>query len=341
MAGLGSRVRFLACNRLGSRLRTWWPAEALAAEGWDAEALMVVPEPGTVDVLWVHRPTTLDHTLAIQAHQAHGCAIVVDEDDDLTALPAKHGWKPDPRILEHHHRCLGMADALSLSTDRLAEVYGPRANADADVHVLRNYLPERIGSYAAGNGPPADGLVRLGWAGITMTHRHDLEWLAPEANNLMRPPAVFTSVGDPFATQEALNLRGRVDKVHPFSFDEAEFYRAMARADVGLVPLEPNAFNEAKSWLKASEFAALGKPSVVSALPEQCFWVEQSGGGVSARTPAEFTAWGRWLVEDAAARALLGRRAKAWAIANTIERRVGQWEQLLVGLGAEKAEVWS
>jgi len=316
------RIRFVACNRVGSRLRTFWPAEALAARGWDAEASQRWPKPGQADLVIRHRPTDLDDVAAVQAHRDAGAVVLIDEDDELSALPPEHGWQPNPVCLLRHDQCIEVSDGLTVSTQRLKTVYGPLAPR---CWMIPNALPARVAGY--GGEPLRDGKVRIGWAGIVKTHRHDLHWLAPAAGAMIQG-AVFTTIGD-HRTWETLGLRGRIDKIFGFAFDEAEYYRGMSRADIGLVPLLPCDFNRSKSALKALEYATLGKPVVATDLPEQRRVVRDGETGFLVRTPEDFAAAVQELVHNVRLRERMGKAAHEHAATMTLELRIGAWEKVL------------
>lgn len=302
------RVRFVACDRLGSRLRTWWPSEALAARGWDTGCSEKRwPQPGDADVVVVHRPLSSRDVSQTTAHRKAGAVVLVDADDALSVLPAGHGWTPPAGALAWHDEAIQEATGLIVSTQRLAEVYGPLARR---TWVVPNRLPKRIGQYRW-ERPEGDTRVRVGWAGIVSTHAHDLRWLAPEARRMVGE-AHFTSIGD-HRTQKELRLLGHIDKLLGFTYDERAYYEGMARADIGIVPLLPCPFNEAKSALKAMEFMALGKPVVATRLPEQEVFVGQGISGFLADTPAQFADFVQELVRDQNLRHHMGKAARAAA----------------------------
>jgi hypothetical protein len=302
------RVRFVACDRVGSRLRTWWPSEALAARGWDTECTEKRwPQPGEADVVVVHRPLSSRDVSQTVAHRKAGAVVLVDEDDALGLLPPGHHWTPAAGALAWHDEAIQEATGLIVSTQRLADIYGPLAKR---TWVVPNRLPRRIGEYRWEH-PPGDTRVRVGWAGIVGTHAHDLRWLAPEARRMVSE-ALFTSIGD-HRTQRALGLLGRIDKLLGFTYDERTYYEGMARADIGIVPLLPCPFNEAKSSLKALEYMALGKPVVATRLPEQEGFIRQGISGFLAGTPAEFADFVQEVVRDQDLRRRMGEAARAAA----------------------------
>lgn len=316
------RVIFIASdNAGGGRVRSFWPALTLRQDhDVKAWALLAYPkiEPG--DVVIIHRPIAPDTLDRVQAAQRAGAIVLVDEDDDLTCLPASNKFRPSLDVLARHDQAIRMADGLIVTTQALSDVYGPFAKR---CWTLPNALPEWVSAIKASM---RDEHVRVGWAGIIGTHSIDLEWFAPVARQALEG-ALFTTVGDGVKTAAMLGLR-TVDG-HDWQIDPLALYKLMARADIGIVPLQPCPFNAAKSGLKALEYQSLGKPVVVVDLPEQRAVVEHGVTGFVAGTPDEFAGYVRMLVRDADLRAQMGTAARAHARTLTLERTAGRWVEVL------------
>lgn len=309
----------------GGHLRSVWPAEALRAEGIPAEATMSW-EPAEVVV--VHRPLGEDTLERIRELQAQGSRVLVDEDDDLNRV-AQTGNKAaiehcTPERLTRHDLAIQEADGLIVSTPRLAEIYGPRAR---EVHVAPNRLP----AWAFRRRPRMRGPVRVGWAGIVLTHRQDLRWIRPTARAI-EAEAEWYLIGDPH-TGVVLGIdRARTE---PWQPNIAALYALMGRADVGVVPLAPNGFNRAKSWLKALEFMAAGVPVVATDLPEQRRLIRHGTDGYLAGDPETFAEAVLELVRDEELRNRMGAAAQERA-RELGELRADEWKAALdpVSLGA-------
>ena len=190
------KVRFIASDPFGGgNLRSFWPSQALAKAGWASRAETWVPKPvpGEYDVVVIHRPLFLAYPKIVRDFQKAGFAVIVDEDDDLTRI---HETKNEiglqewvPSAVRAHDHAMAMADGVTVTTDALAEVYG---GLNANIRICRNYLPRELDGI---RWYGQDGQVRVGWQGITATHAHDLEWIAPVWPELIAG-ALFTTVGD-------------------------------------------------------------------------------------------------------------------------------------------------
>lgn len=306
----------------GGRVRSWWPAGELQRRGWRVRCGLEPPEPGAVDVVVVHRPLDRRRLAMIEGQRAAGTVVLVDEDDALEHIPRSFAWQPPEGALELHDETVAAADGVIVTTAALAARYGPPLGRQT--WVVPNYLPGWVG-VGRFHGRPMD--VRVGWAGIVATHRQDLEWLAP----VLRPAlgrAVLSLVGDTSALR-VLRCGGARHEVFGWQSSPEALYKLMARADVGMVPLAPGPLNEAKSWLKALEYMALGKPVVVADLPEQRRLVEHGVSGFVAAKPEEFAGRVAELVADVELRAAMGAAARERARALTLESCGSVWETTL------------
>ena len=267
----------------------------------------------TADVLVLQRVMEPEVVQAIPVLQRQGTAVVVEIDDDFEHLPHGHPARrgttatldttptgPAPRgvlprgigVRPTHdlqvvtpkaqrrwlrEACMA-ADLVTVSTPALAAVYAPHGR----VAVLPNLVPDH---YLDLPLPVHDGPVRVGWTGSTHTHVGDLD---------VTDGAVAQAVEDSGA---ALWVVGTGDGVaaglgmepdHCTGWMELDDYpAAYAELDVAIVPLAPNPFNEAKSWLKGLEAGALGVPFVAS--PTGPYrQLHDLGAGLLAATPAEW-----------------------------------------------------
>lgn len=301
----------------GGRVRSFWPAHALKEAGLQAFGSEQWPSPGSVETLIVHRP--LDPSLdKIRAHQAHGTRVLVDEDDDLDAIPGNRWWKKiPPELLEQHDAAIRLADGLIVSTQPLAEKYGQLAK---QTWICRNHLPAWVGRVSYTWRKPR---VRVGWQGVVRTHLHDLKWLAPEANRAFAG-ATLNVVGETAALRQL-----RADRIPQeacaYQNTPEGLYKAMAMSDIGIVPLAPIALNMSKSWLKAVEYMTLGKPVVACDFPEQRLAVDHAVNGFVARTPEEFADYTQTLIHDSKVRQILAQGAKATGKKLSLESNLDQW----------------
>lgn len=263
-----SRTFFIASdNHGGGRVRSFWPAKALAERGYEAWGLMFFPEAEPGDLFIIHRPLAPDLLNKIQELKAKGCTVLIDEDDHLEAIIPNELWQyPDQAVLDRHIEAIKAADGLIVTTEALKAVYGPHAKR---TWICPNYLPTWIKDCRT---TKLAGETRIVWHGITMTHKHDLEWLAP----FNIPDTTLVLIGDGPRAERLLGWEGPTEH-HPFQDDPRILYRIISSCHLGIVPLADNPLNRSKSWLKALEYQTLGLPVVARNLPEQRKLLNRTG----------------------------------------------------------------
>jgi glycosyltransferase involved in cell wall biosynthesis len=305
------------------------PMQALAERGHDVrmhdgEQLRDSAALAGVDVVYVLRlcePVT--QTLARNLKQA-GVALVWDNDDHLTASPRGNRNHRQRQGLQGHQVRRGMttmmqlADVVTTPSAMLAELYG--SLGAAHVHVIENYLP---GTFAAPRGvPPHEGTI-VGWVAGGEHHRDaELLRLREVFEGLLarRPEVHVVTVG--------VNLRLRDARYHHIPFLEyAELPSALAQFDVGVAPLADIEFNRGRSNVKLKEYAAVGLPWLASPIGPYADMGEDEGGRL---VPDD--GWDEALerlLGDGRARRKLAKRARRWAMRETIEQHVERWERAL------------
>lgn len=227
----------------------------------------VRPKPIDADVIVMQRVAN-DTTFAVMGSlQKAGHAVVVEIDDDLSALHPKHPGahvlnpKVDPNTnWEIMRMACKQADMVTVTSPTLAARYG----AHGRCRVLPNCVPARLLDLPS----RGDGLT-VGWPGFTPTHPDDLRATGGGVADAIRrvPGAHFLQVGPVIGVQEQLQLDVEPEFTDGIP-DIDDYYRAITRLDVGIVPLEDNKFNAAKSYLKGLELAACGVPFVASPVAE-------------------------------------------------------------------------
>lgn len=286
----------------------------------DARVLTLEQRPDA-DVVVIQRPARAHWTETIPHLQAAGVRVVVDVDDDFSAIPAGNiaAGHYDPRLNPRHNsewiaRACELADLVTVSTKHLAGVYGRHGR----VRVLPNLVPE---SYLTLTPPnPLGGTV--GWSGTVDTHPGDLETVGTAVRDaLAAHPGWLVHV---IGTGKGVAKRLRVERVSgtgwlPFGAYAGE----LARLAVGLVPLQLNRFNRGKSCLKLAELSALGVPAVAAPI-EDNQRLHAHGIGLLADSPAQ---WRRHLDDLLGSddyRAEVAGRSRAAMAALTYE----QWAEL-------------
>ncbi len=314
----------------------------------------LVSEPET-DVVVLQRPLHRWKGDLIDALQRAGVAVVVEIDDDFGAVhprnaawPGAHReWMRDAEARERGlldgtpvetlsrsgrvwrrkvgvladesdlwlRRACKAADLVTVTTPALADRYAPHGR----VAVLPNLVPERYLSIAAA---PRDG-VTVGWGGTVATHPDDLEVTGGGvARAVAETGARFEVVGDGEGVATGLGLDAPPSVTG--WVDLEDWPAALARFDVGIVPLADSRFDEAKSALKMMEMAAVGVPSVVSPTPDNVRMYKH-GLGLLAFTPAEWEQQVSRLIRNEAERLALAEHGREVMAGFTYERHAERW----------------
>ena len=325
--------------------RVIWPSEAAIAAGcrvelhhvddqspipavWQddehgAHVVGVADDHDWPDVMVLQRPLQRHLAEAIPHLQAKGVAVVVEVDDDFSSIdPRNIGWRdahprhsPDRNYRHLEAACLA-ADLVTVTTPALAQRYGRHGR----VRVLPNFVPR---DYLAQRVPAPQRVV--GWSGSIETHPGDLDVTrGAVARAVKKTEATFCVVGTGAGVRNALAL-----PEPPRASGWVQIGRypsALSELDVMIVPLKPIAFNEAKSWLKGLEAAAVGS-LVVASSTEPYRALERLGLCQIAETPKEWERKLRTAIEASDDRWALAERSRSIIIENrlTIEDRAVEW----------------
>lgn len=230
----------------------------------------------------------------LQEHMNIACVVELDDDIEFTD-PRNSAWPVvQPHLnpaqnWKHLHNACAAADLVTVSTPALL-----RYASHGRGVVIPNVVPEMLTRIEK---PSYDGPVRLGWSGTVATHPYDL-LEAGAVNSLVNgnPKIKFTAVGDGAGVQQAFGL---IDPPHITGWSPIKDYpfRLIENLDVGLVPLAPTRFNEAKSCLKGLEMAAVGIPFIASPTADYKRLAAE-GIGVLAKKPRDWMRHTARLIDD-------------------------------------------
>jgi glycosyltransferase involved in cell wall biosynthesis len=336
---------------LGGHYRLIWPGQVLSGAGYDVDVVapdddrgrlslvladgvdghpqvVDVNDPPACDVLVLQRPLNRLLVDAIPHLQHAGIAVVVELDDDFRNIhPRNASWAPvQPSRSPHHSwkqlvRACDAADWVTVTTPALAELYAPHGR----VSIIPNAVPEAWLTFARDVDDDRGPLPWVGWSGGLNTHPEDLPVMGPSVAQLVNAGVCeFAVVGTGQGVARQLGIR----KLKASGWAPLDEYPVMMQQlDVGVVPLEPTLFNDAKSWLKGLEFAALGVPFVAS--PTQPYRaLNELGVGELAAKPRHWQGMLRRLVtmpteERVALGALYRQRVREHGL--TIEDQAGKW----------------
>lgn len=274
------------------------------------------------DVVVFQRPLSRWVFAAIQELQKRSIKVVVEIDDDFEAVsPRNHVWADvQPHVnADKNKRWLAeackIADLVTVTTPALAARYGKHGR----IAILPNYVPEWHWSV---EHPDHDPLT-IGWSGLVKTHPDDLQEVGGSVAEMTRRDDVeFHVVGTGEDVQKALGLSDPPKATGYLPIEQ--YIGAMGRMDIGIVPLAVTPFNEAKSWLKALEFASLGVPVLATPTGPNCELSRRVPIHLASR-PKEWRRVLKSLIAHPESRRELGAKAREAAQTLTIERNCIKW----------------
>lgn len=321
--------------------RLIWPAKILQAAGHDVKLihpkqsaklsggtdndgnLVQISAPHDADVMVFQRVTSKKMINGIKILRDHGIAVVMDVDDDMSAI---HQYNPAWAAL--HPKSMGRnaeydwntareicaaSTYVTVSTDALYRRY---VKNDAGM-VLHNYVSEILLDIPH---DPEPGTI--GWGGSMHSHPDDPQVVGSSMARLARGGYRFKIVGPPRGTREAFMLEADPPATGPVAIEN--YPHALTKLGVGIAPLNDTRFNEAKSWLKMLEYAALGVPCIGSPRAEYRR-IHALGVGLLADSPKDWYRHAKALLDNESRRNELAEAGRAAVRQLTIERNAWRW----------------
>jgi hypothetical protein len=279
--------------------------------------------PDDADVVVVQRPAYMLQPQMINIMRSNGIAVVVDMDDDMTAIhPGNSAFEmyrtstTNGFDWKHASTSCRLATYVTTSTAQLQKVYAKHGRGV----VIDNYVPEAVLRYEPAN---VDG---FGWAGTIMSHPADLQVMGRTPQRLIDEGFPFRVVGPDKKVKECLRLKeaptctGYVDL--------ANWIQTIGQTySVGLIPLESSSFNSAKSRLKGIENMAAGIPWVASPRGEYRRLHRESGCGFLAETPKEWNTHIKRLLTDDVLRKEQAEQGRQYMEKQTIQANAWRWAE--------------
>jgi glycosyltransferase involved in cell wall biosynthesis len=211
-----------------------------------------------------------------------------------------------------------MADLVIASTPAIAEKYAPHGRSV----VIRNCVPESV--FSIQKKIPEQ--PRVGWSGSVGTHPYDLDVAGTQIGTFLHTnDTPLSIVGDGEWVREKLYIRDDTDVSITGWVPLEDYMQTVAdNIDIGLVPLELSRFNEAKSYLKGLEMAALGIPFIASPTSEYQFFAGTFGGRI-AKKPRDWAKHLKALLSDRDLLLAESAELKESVRDQTYEKQIHQW----------------
>lgn len=258
-----------------------------------------------------------------------GRLVVAESDDYYLGIPAYHSalqGSAQQRNASRNRQWIlesfKAAEAMTVSTPFLAAEYG---RLNRDVRVLPNYLNWEMWEHVIPQYQVIRERKRVGWYGDMRMRAGDVRVIDGVIQPWLdrHPDWDFVATA---ATHDYLRIpEDRRVVIEGVEFRSWRLPEIVACMDVGLVPLEMNGFNEAKSHLKGMEYGACGIPSVCSPTGPYRAYLEDGVDGFLASRPQDWVRALDALAENDGLRREMGRAARRKARLNTIERHAHEW----------------
>jgi glycosyltransferase involved in cell wall biosynthesis len=254
-------------------------------------------------------------------------ALIILDADDFLYDPEIMRWIDSPDFNDpvraslyrqeifRHCATLEQCDAITVSTDSLAEMLAPFGKP---IYVHRNAYSQEmlaLSQQAAREKSRPDDRIVIGYASGTRTHDRDFAMIRPVLETLMErcPQIALYLMGEIDSGQDWAVLQPRV---HTFPLVN---WRALpdrlARLDINLAPLLPDSpFNQAKSEIKFMEAALVRVPTVASGTRSFAHAIESGRNGFLAGPPEEWLSALEYLVNNPLARQEIGQTAFRYAL---------------------------
>lgn len=276
--------------------------------------------PQDADVIVIQRPSHPMFPQLVQLMRDSGKAVVIDMDDNMSAIHTNHiayrHFKSSESSWRAAIECCKLATLVTTSTHELQRVYAMHGRGV----VLDNYVPKMyLGIKSARTG-------RFGWAGSVLSHPDDLQVAAHGIRKLIEDDFPLYIIGDDKRLKSALRLAHNPETSGWVDFS-TWVYNIAISLDVGIAPLAPTAFNSSKSRLKPIEYMSVGVPWVASPRAEYRRLHRESSCGLMADNTKEWYTMVKKLLTDDAFYTEQSEAGRAYMQDQTYEKNAWRWAE--------------
>lgn len=244
--------------------------------------------------------------------------LVYESDDNVVEADTNLPHWQTSRMVETTTECMRLADLVTTTTPYLAE---KMRKTNPNVAVIPNYIHEDLLTVDR----PRREQTTICWAGGS-THLQDLAMIQRPLNAALD----HTRADIHFLGEDFRPLFGYRGQFTPFQRNVWDYYSAID-GDLAVIPLRSTPFNDARSPIKALEYASLGIPVIASNVePYRHFVVD----GVTGYLVNNEDQWQQRIIElvnDPETRSEMGAKAKAVAHNHTIQEHWPEWVRAYEG----------
>jgi hypothetical protein len=196
-------------------------------------------------------------------------------DDDLLdisasqGMPLRYRWKLARLTTFHKSWLVKQAAELWVSTPFLA-------------HKYQAWSPELIEPKPI---KPIKESVKVFYHG-SASHKAEIEWLLPVIKAVLERNAhiCFEIIGGQ-SVYKAFKGMPRVQVVHPMGWEAYQHFIQQPGRHIGLAPLLPNAFNQARSYTKVFDITQAGAVGIYSQGSESTHYLEACSSAENVSSP--------------------------------------------------------
>jgi glycosyltransferase involved in cell wall biosynthesis len=194
---------------------------------------------------------------------------------------------------------LAVADMITAPVENLLEYYlqfGSKEVVGGITHNCINFSLYPEGEFKSKD--KKEGEIRIGWQG-GVSHLGDWDEIKVQLANVMREfPEVKLYVQGSYYKNQFKEFADRIIRAPWYPFKGYSLALKTAALDGAIIPLESKAFNEFKSEIKFSEFAALRVPIIVKDMLPYSRVAKDNENCWAYKTPEEFEAKFREMILD-------------------------------------------
>jgi glycosyltransferase involved in cell wall biosynthesis len=231
-------------------------------------------------------------------------------DDDVWHLPTDNPAKSvyTPQVLARYEQVLKEVDFLTTSTPYLKKL---ALKFNQNVFVERNLVESHLNEFVSpGRDKNDENTLRIGWH-LTPHHKPDADIIKDVVPKITKhyPQVKWIMMG--WLPPSIATLPKNKYEYYNFVPVDA-FYPALASLDmdIGIAPLQDNAFNWGKTNRKALEYAILGIPMILSPVLPYLGWDEKKCAVIPKSNASEdWISAISYLIENKEKREAMAKRA--------------------------------
>lgn len=209
--------------------------------------------------------------------------------------------------IEIFSKCLAMADMVTTTSPILSGMF---KQFNKNVKVLKNYLDLSIWNPLL---LTKDNTIRIGWQGGS-SHFEDWHVIKEAMRDILfsNPNCTLIIMGTCFNGVIDSLPKDQVKIEEWVGIDAYPHKFKSLNLDIGIAPIENNAFNTCKSELKWEEYSSLEIPCVCSGIPPYSLNVNHGETGFLASGKAEWVKYLQDLIDSAELRRKIGKNAREY-----------------------------